>query len=232
MDRIEDNLEKLDGIKNRLGRLQAQQRVKNSAEVQAKIENERKEAKILCDSIFREIKSAGSNGESKQQLQKYTKRLQEQMQVLMPSGGGAETAPLANSRANEDQPLMKMSGNSRSYGISDDADVQIDMFQIDHESSQKRTTEIQQIERDMTDVAMMFKDLKELVDEQQEDLDTIHKNIEGTLEKTKDSNTQLLKAEEYQTKARKKQCCILFIMLTALVVISLIIWVATKPSNN
>jgi len=87
-------------------------------------------------------------------------------------------------------------------------------FQEDEILAKKE--EIQQIERDVEEVAIMFKDLDQLVREQQVHIDVIDTNITAAKVHVEEGHGQLVQAEEYQKSARKKKmlyfiyidCCI------------------------
>lgn len=152
------------------------------------------------------------------------------------AGAGMDTPRGSFGGVGSHAPGMGNSSSSRS-GYGDDRyggganQEQDDMsmfIAIDDHEALMRSQNIQQIERDMTDVAEMFKDLKTLVDEQQEDIDSISDNIAKTKEQTIHANESLLKAEGYQNKARKKQCCILFIVLALLAIAVLGIYFVMK----
>jgi len=92
-------------------------------------------------------------------------------------------------------------------------------FQEDEILAKKE--EIQQIERDVQEVAEMFKDLDQLVREQQVHIDVIDTNITAAKVHVEEGHEQLVQAEEYQKSARKKKCCILFILITVLALVVL-----------
>jgi len=91
------------------------------------------------------------------------------------------------------------------------------------EELRARKEEIIQIERDVVEVAEMFKDLHVLVGEQQEHIDNIESNVESAREHTHQGHEELIQAEQYQKKARRKQCCILFIVLAVVGIIVLVL---------
>lgn len=90
-------------------------------------------------------------------------------------------------------------------------DVQFMEYNVDE--LDKRKTAIHQIERDVTEVAEMMKDLHLLVDQQGEQIDAIENNIIVTTQKVTEGHGELVQADKYQASSRKKQCCILFILL-------------------
>ena len=66
----------------------------------------------------------------------------------------------------------------------------------------KITKEYEQLQQDMIDISQIFKDLNELVYEQQDTLDLIECNISTTKKKTIEAEKELVKADIYQKKSR------------------------------
>jgi hypothetical protein len=97
--------------------------------------------------------------------------------------------------------------------------IESQLIELDVDEINARKDAVHQIERDVQEVAEMFKDLQGLVNEQQEHIDIIDNNISQAKQHTDEAHTELLQAEEYQKKARRKSCCILFIVLTVVAVI-------------
>jgi len=85
-----------------------------------------------------------------------------------------------------------------------------------------RKEEIMQIERDVVEVAEMFKDLQTLVHDQQEHIDIIETNIESAHNHTDAGYKELVAAEQYQKKARRKLCCIVVIVVVVITLIVLV----------
>jgi syntaxin 7 len=106
------------------------------------------------------------------------------------------------------------------------AELDIQFIEYDVEELEKRQREIGQIEQDVLEVSEMYKDLQLMVNEQQENIDSIDGSITQAKEKTEAAHKELLEAEEYQKKSRKKKCCMLFIMLAVIAAIVIIVEVA------
>jgi len=66
----------------------------------------------------------------------------------------------------------------------------------------ERTEKLQQLSRDMSELAELFKDLDELVTGQQDTLDLIECNISSTKDKVVVAEKELVKAEKYQKKSK------------------------------
>jgi syntaxin 1B/2/3 len=87
------------------------------------------------------------------------------------------------------------------------------------EDIEERHQGILKLERQVSEVFELFKDLATLVDLQQESLDVISNNVTQSKAYAEKAETELQHAETYQKKARKRQCCILIIILGALTAI-------------
>jgi len=69
----------------------------------------------------------------------------------------------------------------------------------------------------------IMNDLSKLVNEQQTDLDQIEDNVHQTVDNTKNANTELKTASDYQKSARNKMCCILMIFVVIITIIVVVL---------
>lgn len=86
-------------------------------------------------------------------------------------------------------------------------------------SIETRHIEIIKLEHQVLEIYELFRDLAVLVDLQSESLDIIAEHIEQTDAYTKKAEKNLHEAEDYQKKARSKQCCCIMVLLIVLVVV-------------
>jgi len=84
---------------------------------------------------------------------------------------------------------------------------------------EERHTRVAALERQIREVFELFKDLAVLVDIQQDSLDVIEKHIHAAKDYAAKGEDHLKQAEKHQETARKRQCCILIIVLVVLGVI-------------
>jgi len=84
---------------------------------------------------------------------------------------------------------------------------------------EERHAEILKLEKAVLEVFELFKDLAELTNQQQDSLDRIEANVTSAGNNVTKGAKALVEAEEYQQKARKRQCCILVIVACVLVAI-------------
>lgn len=103
---------------------------------------------------------------------------------------------------------------------------------VDLDLLREREDAIKKLERDITDVNTIFKDLGMLVHEQGEVLDSIEANIDNAQMSVQEGTTQLSKARDYQSKARRKKCCLLIIGLVVLAVVVIIIAVSVTQRKK
>jgi len=102
----------------------------------------------------------------------------------------------------------------------------IQFVKYDVEEIESRHTQIRAIEREVGELAEMFKDLATMVDEQQEHIDIIDQNIQATKDRVEEGMKELEQAETYQKKSRKKACCVLLSLLILIGVIVIIVYAA------
>lgn len=82
-----------------------------------------------------------------------------------------------------------------------------------------RHLDILKLERQVLEVYELFKDLATLVEIQQESLDVIENRIGKAKDYVGKAETELNEAEVYQKKTRKKQCCLIILLLAILIAI-------------
>ncbi len=111
-----------------------------------------------------------------------------------------------------DEALLSPSAQAQAQ--AQEEDIQFTPYNI--EELETRRQDIAALERDVLDVADMFKDLALMVDQQQEGIDTIADNISDAKQKAEEGAGQLDQAEDYQKSARKKKCCLIFLILVVL----------------
>jgi len=96
---------------------------------------------------------------------------------------------------------------------------------------EERHLDILKLERQVLEVYELFRDLANLVDLQQEQLDVIELRIQKAQQYTKQGETELVQAEVYQNRGRKLKCCLLLIVLGILIaVIVPVVLVSSKKA--
>ena len=85
----------------------------------------------------------------------------------------------------------------------------------------QREEEIRDIERGITELNDIFRDLGTMVSAQGESLDVIEANVSNVAQDHKAADTELRSAARYQKGARNRACCLLLILSVVLAVILL-----------
>ncbi|XP_076804496.1 syntaxin-12-like isoform X1 [Clavelina lepadiformis] len=93
---------------------------------------------------------------------------------------------------------------------------------------EERENAIRQLEADIVDVNMIFKDLGTMVHEQGDMIDSIEANVESAETHVEQGNVQLQQARASQSSARKKKFICAIIGIVLLVVLILIIYFSVK----
>lgn len=92
----------------------------------------------------------------------------------------------------------------------------------------EREDAIKQLESDIVDVNMIFKDLAQMVHEQGELVDSIEANVETAETDVVQGNTQLRQARDHQASARKKKMMCFVLLIVLIAVIALVIYLSVK----
>jgi len=201
----------------------------DDADFRQQMAKERKAAKKLCKDIMAAIK----NGD-KQALGDVTKEFESELGKFANVSQNIEQKERSTlrlmSNASEPRSPPRPAAAAASGGDASfqQEDMEINFVEYDVEEIKRREEGIKQIERDVVEVSEMFKDLHGLVNEQQESLDVIADNIDKTKTETQQAHNELLQAEALQRKARKRQCCVVFLILAIVIAVALIIWGTTK----
>jgi len=87
------------------------------------------------------------------------------------------------------------------------------VFEEELEIIQQRNEEIRKLEKDVVQLATLFRELNTLVVDQGELVDRIDHHVEVALTHTVGANTELKVAEEYQKASRKRWCCVIMILV-------------------
>jgi len=108
-------------------------------------------------------------------------------------------------------------------------EVDTDFLRYHDQDVAQRHSKLLQIERDTQEILDVYKDLKSIVEVQQENIDVIDNNIQDVKLKTDAGLSQLIDAENSQKKARKRKCCMVFLVLGLLcVVVALLLFFNKK----
>jgi syntaxin 7 len=97
-----------------------------------------------------------------------------------------------------------------------------------------RDQAIRSLQRDMSEVHDMFKDLANLVSEQGHMVDDIESNVTAASNDVDIGHSEVNKAHEYQKKGRNKLCiaAIIISILAAIAVLIVVVVVMTRPKKD
>lgn len=87
---------------------------------------------------------------------------------------------------------------------------------------------IMRLEKQINEIYQLFQDLAMLVELQQETIDVIESHVDRAVNYQTSALSNMADASKYQQSARKKQCCILGILLTVVFVIVMLFLVVNK----
>lgn len=96
---------------------------------------------------------------------------------------------------------------------------------------EERHKDILALEKSVTGVNMLFKELNVLVATQGETLDNIESNVEQVEVHVQHGNEELVKTQKLQKKARRKRCCCFTIVAVVAVIVVIIIVVLIVQSQ-
>jgi len=97
------------------------------------------------------------------------------------------------------------------------------------EQLHERERAVRQLEADIGDVNQIFKDLAAMVHDQGEIVDSIEANVETASIRVGEGTEQLMQAERYQNKARRKK---IILMIIGLIILAIIIGVIVHSTRN
>ena len=83
----------------------------------------------------------------------------------------------------------------------------------------EKSQDTKEIEKNVTEIHELYNDVAILVQDQQTGLDNVEELVDESDFTIKKGSAELDKAKNYQNKARKKTCCISFIILLILATI-------------
>jgi len=140
-------------------------------------------------------------------------------------------AALSQEEAREDETTPLTYGQPSSSAPQQQKSIEVDTEFIRYHDQDVATrhAKLVQIERDTQEILDVYKDLKSIVEVQQESIDVIDNNIQDVKLKTQAGLGQLIDAESSQKKARKRKCCMLFcVVILLVVVVALLLFFSKK----
>ncbi|KFO26844.1 Syntaxin-7 [Fukomys damarensis] len=159
-----------------------------------------------------------------QQKQQYTNQLAKETDKYIKEFGSLPTTPSDQGGFPEDtskeRNLVSWESQTQSQVQVQDEEITEDDLRLIHE----RESSIRQLEADIMDINEIFKHLGTMIHEQGDVIDSIEANVESAEVHVQQANQQLSRAANYQRKSRKTLCIIIFVLVIAVGIVSLIIW--------
>jgi len=166
-----------------------------------------------------------------EQMKRYTPRTTASVSMVTPSGppmvgvggGGAHLYAGRHEEEEEHAGLLEAARQQEYSQMSNDVEAQNAVIQY-------RDQAIRSLQRDMSEVHDMFKDLAGLVSEQGHIIDDIESNVNHAANDIDTAHVEVTKAHEYQSKSRSKLCiaAIIITIIVALAVLITVIVMMTK----
>jgi syntaxin 7 len=103
-----------------------------------------------------------------------------------------------------------------------------DADDIDSRIIAERNKEIQDVEQDLKELVTVFKEVKQIVGEQGQDINKIEQNTVTADMNVAEGAKQLEEGEKLQNSARKKKIIIAVIVVVALIIVGVLIFVIVK----
>lgn len=208
-----------------------------------RVDNDCNSARELADSIYSRIQDLPRDNMTVKFSNDFSKELKrfEAISQKVASLNGknnsntntnsmGERPPVYGSSGRGDEYSIDMSNHDpyeQSVGTGESSSHQLldqeTMQRMNLEEKKRRHAEIIQVEHDVTELSEMFKEMQSIVHEQGEKLDTIENNISVAHEQLDQAHDELVEAEDYQRKARRKKCLLILILVIVCAVIILIV---------
>jgi len=200
----------------------------DTAEFRQTMSRTRHEGKELCKRILDSLKAAQSRNVHNPEQMAIVKKMSKQFEQI-----GSKFKQAAEDIEQKEQVIVDVmshsvkgggynpleeSGRAVGRGVMNAPQLQHEQEQTQYQQYdlaevKRRADGIRAIERDVSELADMFVDLQSLVVEQGEIIDRIDGNVSDARDETEAATQQLLQAEQHQKTARKRQCCLLFLVL-------------------
>ncbi|KAJ3212473.1 Plasma membrane t-SNARE, secretory vesicle fusion [Entophlyctis luteolus] len=100
------------------------------------------------------------------------------------------------------------------------------------EEVQDRHTELQKIERSMSELFDLFQEMNAMIEQQQTLINNVEANVENAVEYLDSGSKELSKAIVYRKSTRKKQVWIVAIVIAVLIVVGVVVYIEVMNANE
>jgi len=184
--------------------------------LRTKLEKELGEAETIANRMHEEINQIENKPKREKlrsQLTKTRKEI-EQLRKNIEKKKRLNSLP-ANSNLFETSSGGKFSSMPSDGVLQTEQSIEFQQYNGNIVAAEEREAAIIQIQKDTEEIAEVFEDLRDMVGDQQADVDILEANAEQTAANVKAGAQELDKAAEYQKAKRKKMCMILLCLLVA-----------------
>jgi len=191
----------------------------DSALLRTKLEKELGEAESISNRMHEEINQI----ENKPKREKLRSQLNKTRKEIEQLRKNIEKKKRLNSLPANSNPFLRAEASSGGKFSSVPSDgvlqseqsIEFQQYNGNLAAAEEREAAIIQIQKDTEEIAEVFEDLRDMVEDQQVDVDILDANAEQTAANVKVGAQELDKAAEYQKAKRKKMCMILLCLVVA-----------------
>ncbi|KAJ3232118.1 Plasma membrane t-SNARE, secretory vesicle fusion [Chytriomyces hyalinus] len=142
---------------------------------------------------------------------KYKQRMEREIRIARPDATPQEIARALDSQSGSafSQQLLS-SRNEKSRRALEEV--------------QDRHTELQKIERSLTELFDLFQEMQALIETQQEMINNVEANVENAVVYVEEGSKELTKAVQYRKQTRKKQWWILYLILAIVLIVGIVVY--------
>jgi len=187
----------------------------DSSSLRLKLQKELNSAETITNKMMGDIariENRTKRGKLQTQLTK-TKKEIEELRKDVEKEQRLNSISQANYIVNSESNLSGNAWDSPEVGRPADQSIEFQSFQGDQKAAEEREAAIYQIQKDTEEIAEVFQDLQDMVEDQGVAIDDLEANVEQTAMNVQMGRQELDKAAEYQKAKRKKMCMLLLCLI-------------------
>jgi len=197
-----------------------------------KLQKDIKDAFVLCKQMRQSLEELEANGMApnqlnklKEQFSKEVDKLQELTEQITLKEKEFKPQSVAGASYQQNMESALLTQN-QSYPSQQQQQQQESQFIVHMENTEleRREEQTYQMLDDLQELNDMFKDLHQLVHEQDEPIQQLSHNVQQTHDEVAAGTVHLEKAQEYQKGYRKKMCYVLLILLIIGGIVAIVVW--------
>jgi len=210
----------------------------DSQQFRQKLQKDVKEAFILCKQMRQSLEELESNGvpinqvnKFKEQFSKEVDKLQditEQITIKEKQYKVQNVSGSMSQREVSESPLLIQNQSYNQQPFQQQQQESQFIVHMENGELERREEQAYGMLEDLQQLNEMFKDLHELVHEQDEPIQALTNNVQQVHDEVAAGTQQLEKAQEYQKGYRKKMCYVLIVVLIIACIAAIVIYTQTK----